>query len=460
MRSRPVRLAHQLLQIRGGLADVRSLFVGVDAGTSGVRVAVRDEYSGRTGLFDFGPNKVGGTRFSFPTSIGVADDRLIFGNEVTEIEPTSRLVSVKAALVHPEVADDLEWQCQSLGLLPRTNTGHGSPAEMLYAILIAHALEKSLPNLVRSFGHPPDAALAFSFAVGAPVADDKQEQLKFRRALAAAVLLQGNVGGSPKVKDLLDAYSAAIPNAHSLAARCAAEQNVYVKPEAFAAVRGLYRLHQPDNNFLVVDIGATTTEFAVIRVGDNCLACFAAASIPVGVDDADRSVLSIPGSDLLKARLERHACLGNDLPVEVAGALSNIAKKLRNVLGEVLKAAIDEKNCDEKSWSEFYVVVVGGGSNIPVLADGFKREALPHEFVRRTHSFDAAVTDHFVVGESNVAVASNELFELPAVLGMASPVYEDMEAIMPADVPVVEPIYEDPLGELQRQWKKNRPWLR
>jgi hypothetical protein len=185
----PVRLAHRLLDLRSGLKGVHHLFVGIDAGTSGIRVAVRDEYSGRNALVDFGPNAAGGTRFSFPTTIGVAGNRFVFGNQAVATEPRRRLVSVKAALVHPNIGQILNEQWRSLGLTAVAGNAKSSIAEMLYSVLIARALEQALPTLAGSFGHRSDATLAFSFAVGAPVADGESEQFRFLRALASAVLL-------------------------------------------------------------------------------------------------------------------------------------------------------------------------------------------------------------------------------------------------------------------------------
>src|SRR5687768_10819171 len=53
------------------VADDRIFSVGLDAGTSGIRVAVHNEFHGATTLFDFGPNLAGGTRFSMPAVAAV-----------------------------------------------------------------------------------------------------------------------------------------------------------------------------------------------------------------------------------------------------------------------------------------------------------------------------------------------------------------------------------------------------
>jgi hypothetical protein len=437
-------LSEVILQPPANVDSDRHFFVGIDAGTSGIRVALRDEYAQKSRIFDFGANRAGGTRFSFPTAIAVSDQRLLFGDEAVEAGSTCRFVSFKAAFVHPRVEEELNsrWDRLELPQLP------ASPADFLYSISVARALELSLRSLTERGPSPAPRPVSYSFAIGAPVADSADSHPRFHRGLAFAILLAGWVGKSPLIADMVCAYREGWNRASKLCALPPEEQRLHVKSEAYSAIRGLGKFQQFGKNFLVVDIGATTTEMSVIRIGQDRLACYAARSIPVGVDDADRP-LATAGADLIEVRVARHGNAGNGLNDEAVNALERTAKAMKTALGSVLKDAID-KNQDEKSWSEFHVVLVGGGSMVEPLTRVFRADELPHPWVSARHNLNPVVDPPEVVGASAKDVEPDEIFELPSVLGTCVPTYEDLDTVSPGHIEEVIPEYEDPLGELVR----------
>lgn len=109
--------AASLLDIRpDDVAEDRWFSVGIDAGTSGIRVAAHDEFHAHTTLFDFGPNHAGGTRFSLPAVAAIQGDALVFGNDAVDARPADRFVSFKGAMVHAAAQERLCVQWASLGL--------------------------------------------------------------------------------------------------------------------------------------------------------------------------------------------------------------------------------------------------------------------------------------------------------------------------------------------------------
>lgn len=437
-----------LLNEQDDVPDDRYFFVGIDAGTSGIRVALRDEFSQETRLFDYGENPVGATRFSFPTAVAVLDGTFVFGSTAVQASPEQRFVSFKAALVHPEVEAELlkRWRSLALPAPPESAAAIPSPSDLLYSVSVARALELSLQQLTERGQATNGRPASYSFAVGAPVDGTPQVSERFHRALATAVLLCGQIGPRPPIKKVLGSYAAAWEAAGPVCAAAPEEQRLFLKSEAYSAIRGLQKFKQSGNNFLIVDIGATTTELSLIRVGTDLLACYAACSIPVGVDYADRASLRGVRDDVLKARLRRHSSGGSPGDGASAKALEKLAEEIRRHLGGVLRAAI-RKNEDPPSWKDLYVILAGGGSNVTELARVFREDPIPHNWVKRRFNLSPMLSEAVVVGASNRSIQDNELFELPSVLGTASPAWEDEETVGPDEVETVVPIYESPTRE-------------
>jgi hypothetical protein len=433
-------------------------FVGIDAGTSAVRIAIYEDRADRRTLYDFGPNPAGGTRFSLPAVVAVDGDRLLLGGAAMGGAPSSRFVSFKAALLHASIDDEI--RAGFLGALPsgmlQWPCEFPSPADFLFSVSIAHALEQALGDLVRPDG---DESCAFHTTVGAPIDGMEGAESRFRRGLACGVSLAGRLPADLRLEPLLGLYAQAWERSSDLCASPAEAQPLSVRSEALSVVLGVNDvLREFGDNFLIADIGASTTDVSVIRVGDDCLACYAAISIPVGVDNIDRMMLrATGGQDLLEVRLTRQQ-LGwsGQWEETVASAVDGTATQLREALSAVLKAAI-RKNDDGVGWEMFNVVVVGGGSNIPGLRNVFTRN-LPHKQIRRCHVRAAHLASVQVAGASEAVPGNGEAFELLSVLGCSSPPWEGVEYLTPDRVDDVVPLFENPEEE-ERRRARNTRWV-
>jgi hypothetical protein len=404
------------------------LFVGIDAGTSGIRIALREVFEPITRLFDFGANRAGGTRFSFPAIVAVRDGRLRFGNDAVGAPRETRFASFKGGFVHPARDREMAAQWSALGL-PFTSALCGdalpSVTDFLYSVTLARALELALPTLAGGEAVVNRAHL--SFGVGAPVGDDPGEAERYRRALGCAVGLYGSVGPNPLIERLVANWAHVWSSSIPLCNLDAGEMRLHVRHEVDSAIRPFERLMTFGSNFLIADIGATTTEVAVLKVGQETVSCFASRSIPIGVDDLDRNTTGdgARGLDVVSARVRRTDPAGDsDAEArEAEGAARSVAGDLVDVLRSVLHLAV-KADQSASSWRNVFVVVAGGGSHVAALRRIFATDVLPHPFIENRTAVDIRLAAMAVCGASRLHPEPGELPELISVLGSAVPPWE------------------------------------
>lgn len=432
--------------------DERFFSVGLDAGTSGLRVAVNDEFQARTTLFDFGPNRAGGTRFSFPAVAGVADGRLHLGNDAVALPPRVRLASFKGAMIHRDA--DLRfgelWSAQRLPYAAELTSGDGATvADFLYTVTLARAMELALPVLVTG-GTPAH----LTFTVGAPLNRDMSLSRRFERALTAALLLSGTIGALPGVAGLIERFASAWDNAQPFMGAKPSDRRLWVRSEVHAAILPLRRVFELGRNLLVADIGASTTDIAVVRIGtEQKPHCYASLSAPIGVDTLDLAELAGAGggdADVVTLR-QRRSAGANARPVP---ARQREAQRLRALVDRTLAQGM-EKNPDAGSWSTMYVVTVGGGSRVPELRQ-FVQGAQARGWVRTRHQPGLALEKPAVKGHSIRPPTSAEEYEIVSVLGSAVPVWEAGEFVTADRVAITIPTHDS--GELNIR-RRHAQWV-
>jgi molecular chaperone DnaK (HSP70) len=230
---------------------------------------------------------------------------------------------------------------------------------------------------------------------------------------------------------------------------------MFVRSEAHSAILPLRRVFQPMRNFLVADIGATTTDIAVVRIGSEQQPyCYAARSAPVGVDTLDARDLAglHHGPDILTLRVERmqaRAARNRAKSVD-----SGATRPLRDVLSGVLHAAM-EKNRDRKRWAALYVVVVGGGSRLPELRE-IVLNVQAKGWIEQRQQPGLALERPLVVGASTRPSTTDEEYELVSVLGSAVPGWEAGDFTTADRVPLVIPQYETEEPAFSRTFA---PWI-
>jgi hypothetical protein len=443
---RPVRLKwfDQLLTTSPDeIADDRFFFVGVDAGTSGIRVALHDEFHSTTSLHAFGPNDGGGTRFSFPAVAGCDGEVLVLGNDAIGLAPPHRFVSFKGAMLHRQFELDLcaRWRRLRLPYFQELCTEWSpSVADFLYSVSIARALELALPELVPQAGSR-DAYLGF--AIGAPFTGDDPIKRRFERGFAAALLLAGSIGNRPPIARLVEHYAYAWEAGRQFADAPPETRRINVRSEAHCAILPLRRLFQVGRNFLIADIGAATTDISVVRIGSEQRPfCYATASAPVGVDTLDllATSKSRTGEDVLSQRIYRS--MNTSRPVRpqrhsFADREAEALEPLRRVIGSVLHEAI-LKNDDKRGWRNLHMIIVGGGSQVPWLKAVVAQADSAHRYVQQRQALGVLLDPpHSAAG----APRKDEEYELVSVLGCAVPEWEVGEYGTPDQVPRVRPTY-------------------
>jgi hypothetical protein len=419
------------------------LFVGIDAGTSGIRVGVRDVFEAGTRLYDFGANEAGGTRFSFPAVAAVVDGRLRFGNEATAAPREARFASFKGGFVHRHRDGEIRDRWRSLRL-PGWDSlcGEGLPSitDFLYAVTVARALELALPRLAGGADALENAHL--SFGVGAPVGDDPQEGERYRRALGCAVGLFGAVGARPPLQRLLRNFAHVWYRSLPLCSREAGERRLHVRHEVDSAIRPFERLLTFGSNFLIADIGATTTEVAVLRIGKETVSCYASRSVAIGIDDFDRAVAHAAkrDTDVVHERRSRSqprswSALERQQRERAGKA---VADELTTALRGVLHQAV-QVNPSEIGWRGVQVVIAGGGSHLDALRAVFAKNALPHPFIQHRNTVDIRLAAVEVRGASAKSPVPTEFPELVSVLGSSVPPWEGRAFRTPDQVEAVVP---------------------
>lgn len=395
----------------------RYFSVGIDAGTSGIRVAAHNEFASTTRLHDFGRNRAGGTRFSFPAVAAYSDGVLLLGNDAVDVPVAQRFTSFKAALIHPALDRAMHAQWEVLSLPGGDVLKFGASAsisDFLYSVSIARAAELALPGLLdRTYGVP-----YVGFSVGAPLLNSVSPN-RFERGLSAALLLAGSIGERPSLTSLLQRFLYAWGAAEPLCCAPQDTRRVQARSEAHSTLLPLSRLFVPWRNFLVADIGASTTDVAVVRIGENQKPfCYAAESVPIGVDTLDRAEAEESGSPLNLLAVRQARASGEVMPMK-AKAGGEVARQLTASLQRVISHAT-QKDPDAKAWQEIYLLVVGGGSNIRVLRDAVSAHS-PHEWVKAQFVQKVSFDLPEVRGSTSDSPQDTELFELVSVLGAAVP---------------------------------------
>ncbi len=428
----------------GEVAENRFYSVGVDAGTSGIRVAAYHELSGEFSLYDFGENVCGGSRFSLPAVAGVCDGRLLLGNRATEVPASKRFASFKAGLIHPEVSASLARRWDRLDLAGKEAvcglSGPG-PADFFHTILIAQALDEALPTLLGLTGREWTPTYC-TITLGAPSRRNRRHRVpRFQRCLDAAVRLMGTVEENARLEILLSRFAAAWAGARTEAD--AETRRTFVRPEARAVLRSLQRLLLPGRNLLLGDIGATTTEVVVVRVGADAAHAYSGESVPVGVDELDKALAGADDEhlDVIAARHRRLTDEGWMRTRTLQEAAGPLRTKIRRAIRQALQSAW-ELNPDLPSWKQMYVAVAGGGSHIPAIARAFDLKTGGRHFVQDFRKVQIALPKCRVVGTSAERPRPVERAELVSVFGSAAPEWDDIQ-FSDEDLQPVIPIAPD-----------------
>jgi hypothetical protein len=430
------------------------LVIGLDFGTSGTKVVVRDVMAAAEDPFaiDFGtPRELGFSSFALPSTVAIADGTLLFGTEAEQAADRADQVhrSTKRSLLRiANLPIDTGDDSDQSGDPPLPYSVH----EFLSTMYLAEVLRTTWEVLDHAFPRfDRDAAIinldvpVSSFSADSAVAETFLRILRVARILAL----------DNPTNDVVSAGHNWMDIRRSLRPPLAAEERREdVVPEAVAAIGGLGELVKRgvrDANFVVVDIGAGTTDLGIFRFPDRearRAVFYSAITAPFGCDDVDLSICrqlgrSSPTSkELGEVRLAKTQLNGGSIPLfdsaeltkdHLRDATDHLAaratKAWKRTFGDAFR-----KERNESRWWELDLFLIGGGSLVPGLTDPYRE--VPWDRVRqvRVRPIDRDLSLKGA-GVDSSAPEPEDLVFLLAALGLSLPPPDRPEMQHPDDVP-------------------------
>jgi hypothetical protein len=388
---------------------------------------------------------------------------LVFGNEAVSVQSERKHTSFKAGLIYPDHPSRKRAAWRELGEAAEglfAGTDGPGPEAFCYTLSLARAMELALPAVLSSpDGDPPEVFV--SLAVGAPDRRGSGCHRRIEHATFAALRMAGAVGARPTLESAVRLFIWAWRAADADVAMGPEEKRVDVVPEVVASLRALQDGFASGENLLVADIGATTTEMAVLRYHASCIHLWDGRSHGVGVDH--RAGEQVEARDLIGVRRERAARSASGRSRTWAG-FDGVCADLADAAKRTILSGI-RLNPDRTSWADLSVFVVGGGSNIPPLRQAVATGWRPNgprgdqlSWVQRAGLRTVASQNAEAVGATHAPPDTRELAEVVAVMGITRPPWTADEfsdkTLRPVRVTV-----EDPVQEFERGRRRGRGWV-
>lgn len=440
-------------------------FVGLDFGTSGTKVVLRDSLrpADPPVAIDFGtPSKLGFSRFSFPSTVAICHGKVLFGSEaeLANCLGLIRVRSMKRSLLGIESRVP-ETSPQDPGVSRRLWDGvpGSSLEEKIESLAIAYLAEviRRSHEVLRDVFEDP-APGEVSIHIDLPVekfdaqVKDSTEYLEYlQRARYVASRLETHPRPERLFTLIEESRAAAVRRVQS-----DSQAREEVVAEAVAAVAGLGEsLRQvTGKNFAVVDIGGGTTDIGIFRFPTTTkgrAAFYATNMCAKGCDDVDRALcgelgLSDQSTKLLyQVRQAKSDNLGggdvsNPLPDGIRIGTTHLERAVNSVQPELFRAwekvarKAYSKDMQPPEWCELELYTIGGGALVPPLRETF--EEPPTEFVEHVHP--NFVRQGFSVrsaGASRVAPnPERDLGFLLTALGLSLPKFDRPELVPPQKI--------------------------
>jgi hypothetical protein len=448
-------------------APAPQLIIGLDFGTSSTKVVVRDVMAATEDpvAINFGtPRELGFSRFAFPSTITITGGSLLFGTEAERAADRAIQVhrSTKRSLL-PIVGF-------SAGAGRDTNQFDEPPVqakvvhEFLATMYLADVLRRTWAVIGDMYPrHDRHTAIINLDVPVSSYTSNSQVAATFLRVLRVARILSMD----DITKDVWRAGQRWID------VRCALrppldpeERREDVVPEAVAAIGGLgevVRRGSRGANFVVVDIGAGTTDLGIFRLPDRearRAVFYSAMTAPFGCDDVDISICrqlacAVPTAAqlgavrLAKTRLKHgpvRVFESADLTEEhLRVATDCVAERAKRTWQRTFGNAF-KKERNESRWKELDLFLIGGGSLVPGMPEPY--HAAPWDRVRqvRVRSIDRDLSLRGAGVDSTVPEPEDILFLLTA-LGLSLPPPDRPEMQHPDDVPDWEGGETGPTGD-------------
>ena len=443
------------------------LIVGLDFGTSGTKVVVRDPM--RRGdkpiAIDFGtPEELGFNRFVIPSTVAVVDEVLHFGAEAEYKAASTQHVfrSLKRDFL----------RVSRPGLDPVRHSGdatleamddEGLASEFLVTVYLADVLRRTWRVLAERREDFAQTRAVINLDVPIASLNRRGAGPTFLRMLRVARRLSTTMEPGATAADLGQRWIQARRRLPAPAPE--SERLEDLVPEAVAAIGGLGEAAsyaRQGTNWVVVDVGAGTTDIGFFRYPDRDgrrAVFYSARTTVLGGDDVDWAICQLLGIDkptveqLGKVRLAKTRAGTDGVPLfdgrnltqdHVESAVGSIREAAMNAWGLAFGEAYS-KDIGEDRWRRLDTFVVGGGS----LTAGIKKiyECPPRSVVRtvaiRQVNRDVVLES---AGAGRTPPSEAELIFLLAALGLSLPPTERPEMVHPEDVPPAPSPPKGPTG--------------
>jgi len=386
----------------GPPARSRIFCVGIDFGTSGTKMAVRELTDGRRKpvLVDFGTEAPGLVRFSVPSQVLLDGGRLRIGDAA--FRATSLGWSPKRLLLHRQAPDspDLrdvvpsdfsaDWRVEPAG------------SEFLAALFLGHMMRRGR-DFVRSLPGGSNAKVVFNVDTPLGELGDPVTARRFQRALDTGLILSETLGSDPSLNEGLSAWMAAMYQMREHPTP-EGERLAQLIPEAQAVMQGMGSALQLQSGelYAVLDVGASTTDMGIFRftrwTTHTTVAFYAAQSAGQGCDALDRWLLQSlqaegkaqPAATLPEITASRiTACIaagGTHGHSTAKAQISQsrleegvrvITREIRAVYSRELFGEAYSKEPSTDKWKSLRTLITGGGSLVPNMAAELRRSPRP-----------------------------------------------------------------------------------
>lgn len=439
----------------------RVVVVGLDFGTSSVKVAVRELTDRRApvALVDFGIETDGYSRFAVPSSVVIRPELVAYGEEAERADPRAIERSVKMRLLGKGRRDEgwPDW-------LPRVEGVDLPEAEFTSAVLLTGVIADTMRYVESDVGSLENTKVLINLDAPVNEFDDPRSQERFERILRTAHKMAERVALPARRNEVIEAWlDAAFEVAQDGTPE--PERPVRVVGEAQAILAGIADAIKPEPHkpYVVVDIGAGTTDIGIFRLStwdnEDRVNFFAAGTRTIGCDQLDEALclkiwgdLSPPALASIrtgKAELARDtwfkAVNGSRIklvkPETLLEAVNQIGRPLAEYYVGRWQQAVGKTKREYKvaDWENAGLVVVGGGSMIPPLQAYFANPPDAGPLVCSTQLVSLSDKSSVrVIGASTHMPSAEDLVFLTAARGLSHGKPQLRKLVTPHEIEDVE----------------------
>ncbi|HWR34386.1 MAG TPA: hypothetical protein VN622_00775 [Clostridia bacterium] len=396
----------------------KQVVIGLDFGTSGTKVVVRDLGPNIARPFLFEQKLTDGPAYILPSVVFVRNERLYFGHiPAGGGSPSSTFRSFKICLVCEAGKISCRGCENGNGILTRgifRLPSEGAEVEVtatqLVAGFLAHAIGVVKRSLQEQFG--PNTRIDSWINMGAPVDHEEDSSLRdeFIRALYIGERIRSSIHQGIGLREFLAIYQSAaqetVPPPE--------ERTVFVHPETAVGLMSFIRSPQArDGLYALVDVGAGTTDISFCRITrpvvtdagswnsdiSDVMAFYGASTTTIGSDEIDRTIAALLSEKtktasssalILKAKQLKEtatpsatitcSCAGKQITIQPAELRKQVREPIDTMLSTYKKTNYKAflKEPIQSRWRSYSIFLLGGGSRFNPVHEAFAKSRPSH----------------------------------------------------------------------------------